>query len=82
MAALQTAGYNRVLHSFPANDRRLADLGVKWFVSEQGIVEIANPVKPPMPVNAPPEGLLAGAIVSLIGLALCAMAARRRVDVN
>lgn len=68
--ALAAAGYDRALHSFHAPNPQLAPLGVRWFIGERGVVEIANVVKPPPAKNVPPEWLLAGVVVSLLGIAI------------
>jgi len=72
---LLPAGYDPLhwdLPPVPSADqqRALASLGVQYYVTPEGVIEIANP-SPPQPVrNTPPDGILAGAIVSLAGVLL------------
>jgi hypothetical protein len=78
---LLPAGYEPSTWALPADPsptqmRSLAELGVRFYVTPQGVLELPNPRLPPAPRNDPPRGLLAGALVSLAGAALLAATMR------
>jgi hypothetical protein len=60
----------------PAQMFALAELGVRFYVTPQGLTELPNPRLPPAPRNDPPRGLFAGALVSLAGGVLLAATMR------
>jgi len=71
---LLTAGYDPLLHTMPPvqNLAALARLGVRFVINRDGsVTEVPHPAPRPMPVNARPEGIEIGAIVSLLALGLC-----------
>lgn len=68
---LMKAGYEPVAHTFnpiltPEQTRELAKLGVRWWIARDGVHELEGAVAVPMPVNAPPRGIVAGAVISLL----------------
>ncbi len=76
---LQAVGYDPFLHAFV---RQPSLPGVPYWIGEKGIVEIANAQLPAPAQTGPPDGIVAGAIVSALGAILaliqCAGAARTR----
>jgi hypothetical protein len=78
---LLPAGYDPLHWSLPIGAtpqqlHYLSTLGVRYWLSPYGIVEMKDAIPPPPPTNAPPDGLALGAVVSAIGIALCARAMR------
>lgn len=71
---LLPAGYDPLLHTMPPapDPAVLARLGVRFVINRDGsVTEVPHPIPQPMPVNARPEGIEIGAIVSLLALGLC-----------
>jgi hypothetical protein len=78
---LLPAGYDPKRWSFPINPtpeqlHYLSTLGVRYWLSPNGIVEMKDAIPPPPPSNAPPEGLAFGLVISAIGIALVVYVAR------
>ena len=46
----------------------LGKLGVRWYLSPDGLIEIPNAAAIPWPANEPPEGLGIGAVISVLAL--------------
>ncbi|HVR44261.1 MAG TPA: hypothetical protein VMS56_12545 [Thermoanaerobaculia bacterium] len=57
----------------PEERRALAALGVRFHLTPRGVIEIADAALIPPPPNVAPDGLAAGALVSLLGAALLAL---------
>lgn len=74
ISRLAAAGFDRNLRAFPpvlnaAQIDALGKLGVRWFLTQEGgVSEIPNAAVVPWPANEPPEGLMIGAIVTLLAL--------------
>jgi hypothetical protein len=74
ISRLAAAGFDRNLRAFPPvpNAQQidaLGKLGVRWFLSRDGsVVEIPKAAAVPWPANEPPEGLMIGAMVTLLAL--------------
>ena len=64
--AMRRDGYNSDLRAFAAPPP--PTLGVRWYLTNDGVHEIAGAVRQPWPQNAPPEGLAAGALISIAAL--------------
>ncbi|MFL6245522.1 MAG: hypothetical protein ACJ74H_05825 [Thermoanaerobaculia bacterium] len=82
ISRLAAAGFDRNSRAFPpalnaAQIDALAKLGVRWFLSPDGtVVEIPNAATIPWPKNEPPDGLMTGAIVTLLALIAAAILLR------
>ena len=63
---LRSAGYDANNRAFP-NPPPPA-LGVRWYLTNAGLTEVAGAVPQPWPQNTPPDGLAAGAVISLVAL--------------
>ena len=69
---LVAAGYDPQLHSFgpsftPEQTRVLATLGVKYVINRTGTIqELPHATPIALPANAPPRGIVAGAILSIL----------------
>jgi hypothetical protein len=63
---LRRAGYDVNNRAFP-NPPPPA-LGVRWYLTNAGLTEVAGAVPQPWPQNNPPDGLAAGAVISLVAL--------------
>jgi hypothetical protein len=48
----------------------LAARGVRYFVTTTGVIELPKAIPPPRPRNDPPRGIVIGAIVSALGIAI------------
>lgn len=84
---LLPAGYDPRRWSFPLNPtpeqlHYLSTLGVRYWLSPYGIVEMKDALPPAPPNNAAPQGLEAGAIVSVIGVLLAAFVARASLPLD
>lgn len=71
---LLPTGYDPFLFGLPAaptdaQRNALAKLGVRYFVTWNGVRELSGAVPAPLPRNAPPDGLLGGIICSVLGAA-------------
>ena len=82
---LERAGYDPFFHAFPLRPTEpqlaaLASMGVRFWIGETGVTELANP-RPPAPLSSgPPGGLgvgLAGSALGLVLLMTLALWARR-----
>ncbi|MEA2570604.1 MAG: hypothetical protein QOI24_2605 [Acidobacteriota bacterium] len=77
---LLPAGYDPKRWAFPLNPtpeqlHYLSTLGVRYWLSPNGIVEMKDAIPPALPSNAPPEGIVLGLVVSALGIALAAYVA-------
>ena len=73
ISRLADAGFDRNLRAFPPvlNAQQidaLGKLGVRWYLSPDGLIEIPNAAAIPWPANEPPEGLGIGAVISVLAL--------------
>ncbi|HSP34272.1 MAG TPA: hypothetical protein VLU46_08155 [Thermoanaerobaculia bacterium] len=63
---LQAAGYDVFLHAFTRAPNGLA--GVRYWIDERGVSEIANAQLPAPARKGPPEGFVAGAVISTLAV--------------
>jgi hypothetical protein len=54
----------------PEQMRALGGLGVRYYIVPTGVIEIAAPAPPPPVQNKPPDGIVIGCVVSLLGAGL------------
>ncbi|MGZ5494067.1 MAG: hypothetical protein ACXW3E_11670 [Thermoanaerobaculia bacterium] len=72
---LMRAGYDPFFHAFPLRPTEpqlaaLASLGVRFWIGEAGVTELANP-RPPAPSRSgPPDGLGIGLAGTALGIVL------------
>lgn len=70
---LKRAGYNPLAHSFnpmlSADEKRaLAAIGVRYFITRDGVEELPGATPVAFPPNEPPRRIVAGLVVSLLAL--------------
>ncbi|HLJ73360.1 MAG TPA: hypothetical protein VKU62_02150 [Thermoanaerobaculia bacterium] len=70
IAALTSAGYDVDARAFAAAPRLP---GVRWFITGDGVQEIAGATPLPLPRNDPPAGILLGAAISIGALIAAAI---------
>jgi hypothetical protein len=78
---LLPAGYDPTRWAFPMNPspeqlHYLSTLGVRYWLSPYGVVEMKDAIPPPPASNEPPDGVGAGAVVSVLGILLAGYVAR------
>ncbi|HJT17007.1 MAG TPA: hypothetical protein VJ853_06460 [Thermoanaerobaculia bacterium] len=68
--ALRAAGYDAEARAFAVPPRLP---GVRWFLANDGLHEIAGAAPQPLPRNDPPPGLALGAAISILALVAAAV---------
>jgi hypothetical protein len=82
IAALKIFGYDAERRAFPS-PAGLEKLGVRWFLTDRGIVELPNAIPQPLPANVPPAGFPLGLAISAAAVAIESFfATRARHDRN
>jgi hypothetical protein len=72
---LMRAGYDPFLHRFPLHPSQaqldaLAEMGVRYWIGDSGVVELTSVRPPPPAITDPPDGMALGGAGSLAGLLL------------